>query len=882
MPLRALLPLLSLLIPALAAAAPEDLTRYRISASLDTAAAQLTGRARIVFRNHSSQPLAHIPLVLFANRFADEEHDTGVNDFNRPFVYPYQDYDAGWSKLESVVAAGSRLAVRPATALNVPQGSIVLIDLAQALAPGGEIELDTSFTTQMPNRFGSFGHFDEQITAVGGWHPYLPALSADGRWQLEHAPPLALFEVELRADRPRHLALNGHLSGGPVSTFRAEIPSARYLSLIASPDFEREEISAAGGRAVLLYRDHGWWYTRIALGPSHAEIRRDAIERLLATRTAASSDDPLILVEAPLRMHLTAPGEGMVVLSDRALRVHWLLRGFHQMELAEAVYRERLRTDRDWREPDGDAVWVAEGIAHELARRDEDAAPKPERTVQDWIELFNVFAVVDRFETAPKIPFVEAYFAKMTLNDPLREQILTFQQSLPSGEVLFEKLRQRLGEVSFTALIDTCNRSPLPFRRCAAERDLSLAEFFEQWVAPLPQLNYRIAQRSLNQPAGDGFRHQVGIERQSNRLVEEPVEVAFDDGSDAPPRARWQGAGDRGMVEAHTAEPVDRAVIDPDRRLIEATRVDNASPPIRQILLDTAEIEVSSTEFSLAGTLVARSRYDYRKDLALTGFYTNRSVGLTFGPRYHWGTQNDENSYRHNLYGFYGFQWLDRDFDDDSRPGLSTDGHVNGAGLRYDYNDIFAYDNPTRSTHIRLFADIWHAALGSDFDFADWGGSIGVTQPLWSYRTLLAGEVFNGFSTAIGNSTVPNQSRYSLGGSRSIRGIGAEDKLGRNIFIVRAELRQAIYPEFDHNLMDFLILRRGQVRLFSDAGEVDSSSGDIYDPRRFAVGVGVGVGVVYEFMGMYPATMYLEVATRVDRRDDLGEIQILFGTRQAF
>ena len=143
--------------------------------------------------------------------------------------------------------------------------------------------------------------------------------------------------------------------------------------------------------------------------------------------------------------------------------------------------------------------------------------------------------------------------------------------------------------------------------------------------------------------------------------------------------------------------------------------------------------------------------------------------------------------------------------------------------------------------------------------------------------------MLNGFSEPIGTAAgCPNQGLYSLGGSRSIRGIGAEEQLGRNILLVRAELRQDIYPELDLNLLDLLVLRRPQLRLFVDSGRVDDSAGRVYDVGGFAVGVGVGLAAVYDFMGFFPSIAYVELATRLDQPDQAGNVQFLFGTRQAF
>ncbi len=99
---------------------------------------------------------------------------------------------------------------------------------------------------------------------------------------------------------------------------------------------------------------------------------------------------------------------------------------------------------------------------------------------------------------------------------------------------------------------------------------------------------------------------------------------------------------------------------------------------------------------------------------------------------------------------------------------------------------------------------------------------------------------------------------------------------------MRAEVRHSLYPELDWNLLDIVTLRRLQLRAFVDSGGVSNSAGRIYDPTRWAVGAGAGLGLVYDALGFFPAVAYVEVATQVDERSRLDDIQVLFGTRQAF
>lgn len=854
------------------------LPELHVEASLQLTPPQISGTAEVSFVNHSTRTLSEAVVFLFPNRFA--EPDAGVNDFNRPFVYPEQDFDPGRMDLLEARDAGEPTSFEPLHVADVPDGCVMRVAIAP-LAPGAARTLTLQFSTVVPYRFGSFGYFDEQVTLVGGWYPYLAALNADGSWQVNGAPPLANFAVDLTMPADHDVVLNGE-SFQQTRQVTTRIDAVHYLSLIAAPQLLRTQSHAPGTRIVLLRRPPRR-SSRISLEPEPDETLLAAIRAIVEHRPAGVPAPPaeLMIVEAPLRMQLTVPGEGAVVVSDRAMKIAWVLRPYHEMQIAQAVYAALLRPELAADEPSADYPWLSEGLSRVLAARFMAASHPNTRSVQDWIELFNIFAIVDRFEIAPKIPFVGAFFERAREADALHEQITTFNNDLPPGHVILGKLRQLLGDAEFDRVVDRCLAAPRPFQECAAEESgHNLDAFFSQWLQAYPDINYDLPAVQLNEPHGDAFASEVTVRRQTTRAIQEPVDVQLRSIGGRTVNLRWEGSGDQGHLSAVTPVRMHQVVIDPDRKLIETTRADNYRPPEPQIVLDSAEVEITSTEFGISNLIVGRARYDYRKDLAIAGFYTNRSVGADAGARYHWGEQNDPTSYRHNVYGFYGAQALDRGFKDEQHPAVRTTGHSNNLGVRYDYTNVFAYDNPTHEVHLKLFADCYDRAVGSDYNYVDWGGSLVLTHPLWTYRTILAGEVTNGFSEPLGSSRVPLQGLYSLGGSRSIRGIGAEHTLGRNIFLLRGELRQAIYPELDLNLLDLLVLRRAQARFFVDTGQVANAAGQVYDPSGYAVGVGIGLAAVYDVLGFFPSTAYIELATRADQ--DQSNVQFLFGTRQSF
>ena len=874
----AFLTLLFLVTPA--SAAPILLRpQYRVEASLSPAQPQIDGTVEVAFTNLSRRTLQEAVFLLFANRFADQAADH-LDDFVRPLVYPEQAYDRGGLQLLDVFDAGVPTHATSIIVPELPSGTFVRVPIAD-LPPGATRTLRLSFQTTVPYRFGAFGHFDDQLTMLGGWYPQLVPLSEDGEWAIDAPPPLADFDVTLSPAPGLDLILNGRFAPAGAPLVHAAVPGVHYLTLVAAPRFLRDETFAGATRIVYLHRPKSL-SVRVSFGPSLTEIVLDALRDIVVNRPAVVPAPPeLVVVEAPLRIDLTAAGEGEVIVSDRLLEVKDVLRPFHALQLAQAMYAECLRPQLAPRETAQDYPWVSEGVSRLLAERYLARVDPEHRTVYGWIDMLNVFETVDRFETTPKIPFTSAFFDSAKQADPLHAQVWSVNESGPPGRVVVTQLRALLDPPVFDPLLDRCLGAPAPLRECVAAGapNVALEARLTEWLGPYPAIDYRVEATEFNVPDGTERRSTVAVRRITSRPFSEPVTVRLRTIGGEVVDLHWKSGGDVALMSTTTDGDVYQAVIDPDRQLIDDDRANNAWLPRLQVVVDSADVAVSSTEFGVSGQLVGRLRYDYSKDVALSGFYTNRSVGFTVGPRLHFGEPIDGTRFRHNLYGFYLFEALDGSFKNDAQPGVRTTGQLGGFGARYDYNNVFWSDAPSHQRRFRLFVDGYDQSLGGDYSYIDWGYVASATLPLWTPRTVVAGQIFNGFSEPLGTDP-PNQGLFSLGGDRTIRGIGAEQQLARNIFVLRTELRQEIYPELDLNLHDILILRRLNVHALLDTGQVSNSAGRVYDPSHWAVGAGVGTGLFYEFFGFFPASFYLEVATRLD--EDQGDVQVLFGSGQSF
>jgi len=495
--------------------------------------------------------------------------------------------------------------------------------------------------------------------------------------------------------------------------------------------------------------------------------------------------------------------------------------------------------------------------------------------------MFNIFAVVDRFEQTPKIPYTGAFFAGAKEADPLHAEVWSVTDTSPPGRVVITKLRAQLDPPVFDPLLDVCLTSLLPLRECMAEGAPTqpVAARLETWLGPYPAIDYRVETTDYNVAEDGTYRSTAAIRRVSSRPFPEPVTVRMRTIGGEEVDVQWKSEGEVALVSATTSGRVYQAIVDPDRALIDDDRSNNAWLPRVQVVMDSADVAVTSTEFAIAALAVVRLRYDYHKDIAVTGFYTNRGIGFALGPRLHFGDPVDGTRFHNNLYAFYTFEALDDSFRNDHNPKLRTGGQLGGIGARYDYTNVFWGEAPTGQRKLRLFIDWYDKNLGSDYGYLDWGYIASGTLPIGSPRTVIAAEVVNGFSEPF-NSLVPNQGLFSLGGERTIRGIGAEDQLARNVFVLRTELRRELFSDLELNLHDIAVLRRLSARFLFDTGQSSNSAGHIYDLPSWAIGAGVGIGVMYDFFGFLSASAYLDVATRLD--ENQGDIQVLFGSAQSF
>jgi Omp85 superfamily domain len=855
---------------ALSAHAADDRPEVAIRARLDFDAPEIAGAAEIRWRHVGARPVRTLRVFLFANRFRSID---SLNDLARHMLIAGQTFQPGETDLVSVKEAGKSLSWHFENVPSLPPDTVAAIDLGRDVPPGVEVAVTIDFRTRLPNLLDTFGAIDGLMVADGGWYP-LP-LAADAASGNDPCASSGAARAALSIPAGSSLLVNGNRFAGGGEIEVASAAGQRLSLVLSRTPFETSSFRVGKQTVEIDSVPSQELAHRIAPGQTPLEALTDTLPPILAD---SNDERPVRIVRLPLRWYPSASAPGMVLVSDRLLEIFPILRPLHQRELAYAVFLEQEARAAAAREPPADESWIAEGLAWRRADALYRARFRGGREVKDWIRLFDVFAIVDRFETAPRIPFVRPFFPVAASDDPLGIRLEGVCADRPPGRFLFDKLAARLRPATFASVLERYRRGGDRLRdllKMAGGEDAD--RFLTTWLRPPVPVNYALSEVDLDPGGRAGAR--FNIERTSPEARPDSLEIALEEEGDAGEETSFVDLGGVSTAVDLPARQGVRAVqLDPRRETVETRLDDDRVPSEYQFLLDSADVEVSSTEFGISTLLVGRRRYDYRKDVAVAGFYTSRGSGVDAGFQLHGGRAIDANLYRQNLFAYYSFEELDSSFENKQEPDVRTRGRLGGFGLRFNSYDAFWFENPMGSHHLRLFFDGYDRALGGDFDFVQGGGNLAYTLPLRE-DTVLAAQLVNGYSATTGNTAIPNQGLFSLGGFRSIRGIGAEDELAKDILVVRAELRHMLPWRLDWNFEDVLIARRLQAKVFVDSGRVDNSSRRLFDPSGFAVGVGGGLNLFYDFMGFFPTTFYLDVATRADKA---ASVQVLFGVGQPF
>jgi hypothetical protein len=862
----ALLVLLSAASP-VRAAEPEAV---RVEARIFRGEGRVEGRMWAQVRVEHGED--HVRLWLYPDRLAAAPR--AMNERSWRWIYP------GEVSLGGVDVASTTVDGRPVET-TIAREEVGTIrgrdsaggDLVIPIEAGAarSVTIEVAFTVRVPDRFGRMGRDDGVLSLAAPWYPIV----VDGDTWAFRAP----HRVEVEC-------ADGEVSLGPtwIGHRGAVEQIAPYVPAVVAPRFYDHE-RRVRGVSLILRSPHRLYVppaperralsdvAHVDLGGLFEEVAQD----VLASAHAFGLELPprIVLVSIPSRAELAASAPGVVLWSDRIFQIFPIdqTRDFHRRALRRALFARLAEPLTARVDPPADAAWANDLRAVVLVDLDEARRSAGARTPEQLLEIVSFHPAVDQLLYAPQIAFEDSYFAAIEERDVFRDDPLRARWPLSRGRRVMEMARDAIDEEALRRFVAMLVNARRPARDALARAAPDRADRLESWLrASGEPLNYRLGAMASERLPDGRYRHRIEIVRQGADRIE-PVEIAVHDSSGHVETARWEAAGDRGIVEVITAGTLTGAQIDPRHRLPQDPQIADGHPriddatdhPWRPPILNGFLIDFFVSEGIFTGLVdfALRRRYDLEHTIDLrlerTAAITGGSLRYTYGigPKVH----------TNRRLGFFStgltFERLHEFFGDADQGGWRGQLFVSGG-----INSLFFQPDPREMFFLaaRLVGGLAvrdDETLGFTFRGAIRGG---FTVPVG----LLNAFAFIGGGGFTAGEALDSELQ-SLGGRNVLRAFESGELLGRGSLYLVIEHRWTALTDLAWNVAHLVWMREVQLVLFAGGGLVFGS----VDGRDVAGGIEVGGGIrmQYEYGGVQPGVIAIDVGVPVTRDDSrvLGE-----------
>ncbi len=867
--------------------------RYDVRAEVADDTLTITTEVRVRAEGESS-----LRFWLYADRLADPPE--AMDDLSAQWVYP-REIDRASVVVDSVSIDGAPVEWeqrRPtADAKRDRAGSDVVLRSDAPLTGESTVTLVTH--QRLPERFGRLGRTPGRIALLGPWYPLLvedhlwafavPHRVAiafdddrkvtsgigmrerDGAWRGEGRVPY----VALVAMDERYVASES-LRGPGGSTFRLHV-IAPY-SLYRSPPPSAEP--TAGLRDL----------ARIDVTERVAGVVQGAL-RTLAMAGIEPARRTLRVVLSPSRTELAATAPGLVLISDRIYELFPYddLTALHDRVLARVVFRSLLEPVIGPREPLADRDWAVDLRAVLLTDLDTLRRSGELQTARDLIDWAGFHPSIDQLLYAPQIAFVDTYFGTVAEPERFGEDPVRSRRPRARGRRILEHGRDRLEADAFRRLAGRLLRSERRARELLGTAGID-EETLELWLrSPGLEVNYRLG-AIRSEPRGDAWTHHVEVVREgADRPEPVTVRVIDEDGNVA--NGTWEGTGDRGTVVIETPAERSQVLVDPNRRLPQSAAVAEGHPhaddaevlPFRPPILQALNLAASGTEGNIIGLVdfVVRRQYDLERTWGMRLSTGPRATGGMLRYTQLFGRKRDGNNRIGAASLGLTFDRLHGGFGDTGEGGWRT-----GILLSAGYSTLRYFLDPHRGS--RLVGALRYGFVARDDGTythtlaPSLRGNVTLPIGLRNVLTLVAD-----VSWVFGD-PLPSE-RPGLGGRFLLRGYQSDELIGEGRAFVVAEHRftPTVWSDLDIDLFHLAWIRRIQLAVFAGAGLVYGSDGsDDTDPLRFGAEVGGGIRLHFEWAGVQPGVLALDVARPLVRSAEASAVRapvtFIFGFEQYF
>ncbi|MBI3178413.1 MAG: hypothetical protein HYZ27_02055, partial [Deltaproteobacteria bacterium] len=487
----------------------------------------------------------------------------------------------------------------------------------------------------------------------------------------------------------------------------------------------------------------------------------------------------------------------------------------------------------------------------------------------DVLGTFSFIPSIDSMLYAPDLPFVAAYFRVVREDDPQHVDFIDAPAVLPRGKLLYEKLSDLVGaKAAADALL--LHRSPAAFEvlghaeGAASASGPPASQFLGTWLGPYPEVRYR-----LGEIAERNGQVSVRIEREGDRVAE-PIMVELTDANGASTIVRSEATTDAiRTVTATLGAKLELVELDPKQRIAEtpseelpAPRIDNRSEPSWKVLLNNFNILISATEGQIdtALDLGFSRRYDVRESFAARVDYSPQAIGLSGRWRRSLGAAVTPARRAESFTLTLGAEYLRGEFVEGATAGAAAT-----ASLSYTYDDRVSIWAPESGTGVRATMSYSHV-LGVGSDEGPTADALsfalrGVRQWRLGARHQLA------LRGAIGTYLAGRpreQLAFALGGRGNVRGYAISARVSRHRALLSGEWLHPLLPDTELDGLQLFFVNGIDGALFGDVAMAADDLGRLRDERVYS-DVGYGLRVYFDYAGVRPSVMSIDVAWPIER-----------------
>lgn len=849
--------------------------------------------------NHTQTDIAELLWMLYPNRFLKELPN--LNDLNYRRIYP-NGFSEGYLKVKSLKIGDDEISSRmePVSVPPIPENTLYSLKLDQPLAPGQTQIYHFVLELKVPKKFGSFGFYEDRLTMSGGWTPYLVSYR-DGLFYPTDQSPVANWEVKILSQNPYVVGSEMITPDGSEKTFTRE--NVGQFPIQIGTNLTKKEFEHNGIRMQAVVDERT---PEKILGPLKEVFDpwTEYVQDLGLDSFITSKE--LAVLQAPLREMLAVDAQDVSFFSDRAYKVIEGLQQFHNVPLVRMMFSQLFFGQTLKKENSRDYCWVNEIVANQLTENFLATQHYRYRDARKIgaVRFFSVLPLIDQIIHTPQFAFFDVFYNFVYPFDPVRDEFSRFQHRRQYGHSVLAHMLDELGEKVTNDIILDYIHSPNESFLQVAEKitGQKLAERFEHWTSPRPELNYRI-QKLKSKKTKQGYENLLTIDKETNKPMQEPVEIKINEKSGKKQTMIWDSKETEHTFEFSTESKVKTVEIDPRQRLLETKLSDNRTPPYWKFVLTQlfAQYDFNSKQPDILIESQLRKKYGGQDRYLFGGFYQVDSYGLNVGYVRLFGQALDRLRLSHGLGLQYSFSRLaEDDVFVNSTPTptiyrVTDPGFVTSVTGSYFFGNQLSYTNPLQGEYGGASFTYGSTALGGDFHYyqvALNGSKIFQLHP----SHLLA---FRGYLANSGPDSMPTQVEFRLGGLFSMRGLGISQEryIGRNMLLLSGEYRHFLIQDCDVNLWLFRV-RDIQGALFVDGGRVTdtvqekadqavfgasspaTTLADVFKIQHFQADTGYGLRFFVDYLGVSPGLVRLDLAKSLT--DDSQPYRFYFGVTQSF